>query len=356
MADEHDHGAATETPNKVEITDVGPSKKKLTIEIPAETVDEQFDAALDAIATEAPVKGFRKGHAPKHLLQRRFGNVVRREAKNSLVASAYSRAVEDHKLRVIGQPSGAGLEEVEVEPGKPVKFEVEVEVAPEFELPSLEGLKVFKPTIEVNDELVEGELKTLQLHEGSLEERQSPEPGDYLTGHGMMKNESGETILDINDAVIQVPPPEKEGKGMILGIMVDDFAAQLGLPEPGKTATIKAMGPENHENESIRGKPITMTFTVGRVDRIIPAPEADLVARFGAESGEELRNFLRERITRRLSVEQQNLMRQQIAAYLLDHVEMELPERVTAAQAERNLSRRRLELKQIDKKVIRKLK
>ncbi|MCC6320294.1 MAG: trigger factor [Phycisphaerales bacterium] len=333
-----------ESTNKVTITDAGPCTKKIAIEIPAQTVAEQVGTSLDTVLSETELPGFRKGRAPRRLVEKRFGSTVRREAKNQLVAQAYSKAIEDHKLRVVGEPASEKLAEIEIIDGKPLAFEVEVEVLPEFDLPGLDGIAVLKPNLEVTDEMVGKEVDRLLLNEGTLEPKEKPEKGDYLTGHATMKDKDGKAILDIQDAVIQVPGAGKEGKGMILGVMVEDFADQIGAPKVGSQVTIKTTGPENHENEDVRGKDLVITFTPKRADQIIPAKIEDLVERYGMGSADDLRKAVRDRIDQRLNVEQQSLMRQQIAKHLLDGTKMELPKRATAAQAARNLERRRLDL------------
>lgn len=334
----------TESQHNITIEDDGPSRKKLIIEIPAEAVDEKIAGSIDTVAAEAELPGFRKGRAPIRLVEKKFGELITREAKNELITSAYSGAVEANNLKVIGDPIMDGIEDLEIERGKPLKFEIAVEVMPEFELPSLEGIKVFKPLLEVTDEQIDDELNKLQVNEGELEQRDEPEPGDYLTGHGIMTGPDGEEFYNIEGAVVRVPPPEDEGRGMILGIMVEDFAEQLGLPKPGETATVKVTGPQHHEREDLRGKDLTITFEVERIDRIIPAPMADVVAKLGYESEDEVREMFRTRLGQRVLINQQAAMRQQVAKHLLDNTEMELPERLTAAQAERILHRERVEM------------
>jgi len=334
----------TASVNKVEITDIGPCLKKISIEVPQSAVDEQLGTSLDTLAVEAELPGFRKGRAPKRLIEKRFGSNIRQEAKNQLVASAYSRAVEDNKLKVVGDPSSQMLENVTVQEGKGLSFEVEVEVMPEFDLPPLTGVKIRRPHIEVTDQMVAEELQKLGLHEGELEAREVPEAGDYLTGHAVMKDAEGKNHLDIQDAVIQIPPADKNGKGMILGISVDDFASQVGLPKAGDTVTIKTRGPEGHETEAVRGKDLTITFEVARVDRILPASPEVLAQKYGMTTQDELAAAMRTRIEQKIRVDQSTVMRQQVAKILLDSCKMELPERVTAVQSSRNLSRRRMEL------------
>ena len=337
---------ATESKNKVTITDDGPSRKKIEIEVPAEVVDEKLTGSLDTLAAEAELPGFRKGRAPKRLLEKKFSELIGREAKSELITSAYSQAVEENELKVIGDPIAEGVEDIEVETGKPLKFTFAVEVLPEFELPELEGIEVAKPLLEVTDEQVDGELEKLAINEGDLEQRDEPEAGDYLTGHGIMTDSAkdGEEFYNIEGAVVRVPAKEDEGRGMVLGVVVEDFEKQLGMPKPGETATIKVKGPQNHEREDIRGKDLVVTFKVDRVDRIVPAPMADVVAKLGYESEEEVREMFKTRLGQRVLINQQAAMRQQVADHLLENVTMDLPERLTAGQAERLMHRQRVEM------------
>lgn len=336
--------ATQERPNKVEISDAGPSLKKLRIEIPAETVDEKLGESLETLSVEAVLPGFRKGRAPRKLIERRFGQDVKNETKQQLVATALSKAVEDHKLKVVGDPISQNFADVEVEIGKPLTVEIEIEVLPEFEMPSFDGLKIRKPIVEVTDKMVNDELMKVQINEGELQEREAPEAGDYLTGHGVMKDAKGTEFYNIEGAVVRVPEKDSDGSGMILGVAVADFAKQLGLPKPGATATIKVKGPESHEVEGIRGADLTITFTVSRTDRIIPAALADVVERSGFESEEALRSAVRERLEGRVRVQQEAVLRQQVAKYLLLKTKVDLPRRLTSQQAARNLERHRLEL------------
>lgn len=335
--------ADTNIANDVKIEDIGPCLKKITITIPAEKVNEQMDSSLAMVAMEAQLPGFRPGRAPKRLIEKKFGSVIESEARNQLVASAYSEAVEENKLRVIGEPDGSAMKDLKVEPGQPVTVEVQVEVAPEFELPSLEGIEVKKPLIEVTDARVNDQLERVKLNEGTLEPQDKAALGDYCIGHGVLKTKGGDVVLDLPGAVIQVPK-EKDGSGLILGVRVDDFGKQIGLPKAGDELTVKATGPENHEREAVRGEPVEISFTVEQVQRIIPASEDDLVKNFGFEGIDQLKQSLKMRLEQRVMVEQQSAMRQQIARHLLESVDFELPEKLTEGQAARNIERARMEM------------
>lgn len=340
--------ATSERPNKVDVESLGPTRRKIKIEIPTETVDETLGTSLDTLLVEAELPGFRKGRAPKRLIEKRFGSVMKQQAKEQLVARAYQAAIEQTKLRVVGEPTSESLPKLELEAGKAFAFELEVEVVPEFELPSLDGVAVKKPLIPVTDDMVAKELEKLCIQEGSLEERPSAEPGDYLTGHAKMtgKDKDGKdtTFFESDGIVVQSPTTDKNGKGMIVGLVVDDLSKQLGSAKPGDTITVKAKGPDNHEREELRGVDLTITYTPSRCDRIIPAKPDELASRFGFDGETGIKDAMKQRLQQRVMVDQQSVMRQQVAKFLLDSVKMELPQRTTAAQAERTFQRRRMEL------------
>ena len=338
-------GATTEGGSDVKIEDVGPSRKRLTITIPAERVAEQMELSIETIAAEADIPGFRKGRVPRQVVEKRFGRMIRSEAKNQLVSSAYSEAVEQHGLRVLGEPENAeGLEELALEPGSSITFSLEVEVAPEFELPDLDGIEVKKPSADVSDEMVNEQVEQLRQNEGDLEPQEQAAAGDFCIGKGSIVDEEGAERLTLDGAVIQIPKKGSDGKGAVLGVLVEDFAKQVGTPKAGDTVNIKTIGPENHENPELRGKKLTVSFEITQIQRITPASLEDLVARYGLTDEQQLRETITLQLNQRAVINQQAAMREQIAVHLLDHVEMDLPEKLTQGQAERNMQRQRMEM------------
>lgn len=319
----------------------GPTSRTLTIEIPAGVVSERVENSFGALRSEAALPGFRRGHAPRALLEKRFGESVRQETRTQLISAAYSEAVEEHKLRVVGDPVAEHAERIAIVEGQPLKLTIEVEVMPEFEMPELSGLALKRPTLEVTDEMVSAEAEKVCLAEGELEDRAVAEPGDYITGRGVMK--AGENLIhDIQGAVVQVPSGKDEG--MILGVLVSDLRRQLGAPKPGDALTVRAQGPENHENETARGADLVITFSVETVARIIPADLTSIATANGFADAAGLREALRGSLAQRVEADQAALLRQQVAAHLLKTVHFELPKRLTARQAASVLQRRRMEL------------
>jgi hypothetical protein len=119
-----------ELKNVVKVSEAGPSRKRISIEIPKETVTATLGTSLDMLVDQAEISGFRKGRAPKRLVEKRFGSAIMDQARQSLVSTAYQAAIEEHKIRPIGNPTAKDLEKVELAAGKVFAFELEVEVLP----------------------------------------------------------------------------------------------------------------------------------------------------------------------------------------------------------------------------------
>lgn len=341
--------AAPEKKADVKVEDLGSCRKKLSFVVARARIAEQLESQMNMLMGEAALPGFRAGRVPRRLIEKKFGDSVKRETLNQIVSSSYAQALEEHKLQVLAEPEGnEELANLSLDPSKDLKFHLEVEVAPEFELPTLDGIEVKKPVIVVKDEQVTEQIDRLRTNEGALETQDKAAPGDYCIGRGTMREagskESDKPLLDLEGAVIQIPGKDKDGKGAVLGVLVDDFAKQAGLPKPGDTVTVKCKGPDVHERVDVRGKDLVISFKVERVERIIPAKIEDILARMGLTDEGQMREQVRSRLEQRAAVEQQSAMRQQVAKKLLEMVKVDMPKNVSARQAERTLARARMEM------------
>jgi trigger factor len=207
----------------VKVEDVGGARKRLTITIPPQLIDEKIEESMGTLAGQTALPGFRKGRAPRALLERRFGSTLRRETKSQLIAETYARAIEEKQIKPLGEPEPVRpLDEIELEPGKALTFEVEIEVVPEFELPKLDVIKIVKPVLDVTDEHIEAELTRQRTQHGDIVAIESGfEAGDRLLGPGSVTKE-GETepFFRHENVDIIVPPKDDDGRGHVLGLMI----------------------------------------------------------------------------------------------------------------------------------------
>lgn len=335
------------TANDVQIEDVGPAKKRLTITVPAEAISEKLDDSMDTLAAQTALPGFRKGRAPKALLQRRFGTAVREETRNQIVADAYSQAIEQHELRPVGDPEPTTpMDEIELKDGKPLTFSVDVEVVPDFEVPSVEGIEVKRPMLELTDEHIERELERQCLSIGEANDIE----GDFTRNDRIFcyakatRKGEEEPFFQHDDVLIVHPGDEDGGKGQVLGLMVDGVAGKLSGKRVGDTVIIETTAPEGHEREDIRGKELHIELQIRRAERIAPAAVDAVVQQYGMESEEILREQIKMALEQRLQQEQASAMREQVYDYLADAVDFELPEKLSSSQAERIVKQHEVEL------------
>src|SRR6266536_432832 len=110
MADEQGATATTDTAEEpafeypIRIEDAGPATKKVFIEIPAERIASKLEEQFKELRQQAQIPGFRIGHAPQKLIEKRFSSDVKDQVRRQLISESYEQAVEKNNLQVIGEP------------------------------------------------------------------------------------------------------------------------------------------------------------------------------------------------------------------------------------------------------------
>jgi trigger factor len=165
----------------VAITETGPCKKHLKITIPRSEIDLQYEEALESLRKDAAVPGFRQGRAPRQLIIKRFRKQVSQQVKSNLLMSSLDQIDKEYKLEPIVQPR-LDIDAIEIPETGPMSFEMDVEVRPQFELPSYKGLKVKKPVAELTEKDVDDQLNRFLEGRGAIVPKLegNAEPGDYL--------------------------------------------------------------------------------------------------------------------------------------------------------------------------------
>ena len=338
---------ATTLENTVRISDAGPALKRIDITIPTAKVNEQIESAFSGLASQAVVPGFRKGHVPRGLLEKRFGEAVLQEARQQLVSQAYQSALEANKIRPIGQPELApGAVDAELVRGKDFLLSLEVEVMPEFELPAWEGLALRRPILDIEPKHVEEEIERLSYRLGNPAQIEGPfQPLDRMVGKAVVRLKGDDKVFFETDNALSVVPAEDDaGKGPFLGLLVDGLDAILGGKKVGDVVTIQMDGPESHEIIEIRGKPLSVEYTINAAERIAPATREEIASKMGVETVDLMRENLKGVLERRRDDEQRSALRDQVFEQLASKVDFELPARLSESQVGRDLERQRLEM------------
>lgn len=341
----------TKPQQTVTVEDAGPALKRITIELPESRIKEKVESMFKELRDDAVLPGFRRGRAPRRLLEKRFKSSMTGQLKSQLLSESYAQAVEAEGLEVIGEPDVKDIDKLEVPETGAFKYVVDVEVAPKVELPAFDQIKVNKPIFEVTDEDVDTEVDNYRERFGKPKtiEDGAAEEGDYLSTDvvvlaGENAKDDAEKLLDAPDTYVLVPDKKRNHKGHVAGIVVDDLGKLLKGKKPGDTETIAATGPAGHENEKIKGQPITIKVAIKKIERVDPAPVEDLPGLLGVESVDDLKSRIRQMLEQRHEQNQRADMHKQVAEYLIENVELELPKGVTGRQTARVLQRQQMEL------------
>src|SRR5438874_844527 len=132
---------------QIKIEDAGPATKKVVVEIPKERIEEKLSEQYKELRQQAAIPGFRPGHAPQKLIEKRFAGDVRENVRRSLISESYEQAVEKNNLQVIGEPQFDNPEAIQLKDDAGLSYSFQIEVQPDFTLPDLKNLKVKKPKI-----------------------------------------------------------------------------------------------------------------------------------------------------------------------------------------------------------------
>lgn len=329
----------------VNIEDAGSACKKITVEIPASVIDERIGDGFSTLVSEVRLPGFRPGKAPRKLVERRFAKGVAEETRTRLMREAFEKVVRDNKFKVIGNPIGADEKVADLQPGKSFTFAFEVEVLPEFELPKYDAIALRRPTLEITREMVDKEIKNQQDRRGNVVPVEGePEPGDYFFGSAEIKDAEGTVVGSVAETVSRLPRPDEPDRGPVAGIQFDGIKGVLTGKKAGDSATLETTGPENHELEAVRGKPVTIEFHIANVGRLIPATMEQLLQMAGMEIEGQFREQIERALQAQIANEQQDILRRQVTKYFIENTEMELPQRASAAQTAQTIESFRLRM------------
>jgi trigger factor len=290
----------------VETTNEG-LKRAYTLTIAAKDIEARIDSEVKKIAPQVRMPGFRPGKVPANLIRKMHGDAIHSDALNATLRESVEGLIKDKELRPALQPKVDMAEGYEQ--GKDAELTVEVEVLPEIEVPSIEGLKLEKLNVPVSDEALEEAL-------GRIAEGQK----SYKDAAKTKKAADGDQI--IIDFVGRVDGVEFEGgkaedTPLVLGSgqFIPGFEDQLTGVKTGDTKTITVTFPEDYPAENLKGKEAEFDIIVKQVKVETETKiDDDFAKDMGLTDLEQLKGLLKGQ----LEQETAGLTRTQMKRQLLD--------------------------------------
>ncbi|WP_370839989.1 trigger factor [Megamonas funiformis] len=295
-------------------------KVVLTIEVPAEELDKGIKAACKSLANRVNIPGFRKGKAPRRILEMNIGKeAILDEAFDRVAQKAFDEALKQENLDPVDRPQ---VDIVTLEEGKDVVFKATITPVPEVTLGEYKGLKVAKDAAEVKDEQVEEQVKNILNHHAKMvdaEEGATVANDDFIT-------------LDFKGEVDGVAFAGGEGKDYPLQIgshsFIDTFEDQLVGLKVGEEKDVNVTFPEEYHAKDLAGKAAVFHCKINSIKhKEMPELTDEFVkASTSYESIEDMKAKLRENIEKNAQREADTKRRNEILKQATDNITVDIPE------------------------------
>ena len=300
---------------KSDVETLSPTRVKLTVEVPFDELKPSLDAAYGRIAQSVTIPGFRKGKVPARIIEQRFGRgAVLEEAVNEAVPKAYDEAIRANGIVPLGQPE---VDVTEIKDGEALHFTAEVDVRPEFELPDYSTLTIEVASPVPSDADVDEQLDGLRGRFATLKDIDTAAAdGDMLLVDILGSTPEGDELEDLSASALSY---ELGTDGLLPGL--DDAVRGAVKDEEREFEFVP-------ENGDWAGISLKVKVTVAGVrERELPALDDDF-AQLASEfdTVDELREDVRERLTRMRKMEQGVEARNKVLETLMASVEIPLPE------------------------------
>lgn len=291
----------------------------LTIEVEAAEVSKAVDSAAKRLASRVNIPGFRKGKAPRKIVEHHVGiEALKQEAFDIIAPKAFSDAIEEQKITPVTRPK---IDIVTLEDGQNLVFKATVVPRPEVKLGEYKGLKVEKKVAEVTDEDVEKQLKTFQDRQAKMvdaPEGAAVKDGDFTTldFEGFVDGEAFEGGKG-QDYPLQIGS----------GSFIPGFEEQLVGVKVGEEKDVNVKFPENYHAENLAGKDATFKCTVRSIKhKELPEINDELAKKVSKfETLDELKADIRKNLEENAERKAVSEQRTQAIDKATENIEVDIP-------------------------------
>ncbi len=311
----------------------GPCRRTLAFSVDRTALQNEIEQRLQALAQRARFKGFRPGHTPLALVRRTYGKEIENEARQAVMNRAFQEAIAEHKLTPVGQPE-LNLKLLEVSDSGPFTFELSVEVAPDVELKPLEDIPVTVALADVNEAMIEGEVRRFRQQGATLEN--APEGAavddDAVLGCSITYVVDGQTLEP------RAERPVFPRHDIVDGMQVAGSGAQFRDKHAGDVVELEADLPQQFQPAELAGRRAALSV---RIDQhrvmVVPPITSELLQRAGVASEDELRARLRQQLELQRTRYRDESADRALEEWLIEQHPLELPEGMLAKAVDRRV-------------------
>jgi trigger factor len=286
-------------------------ERHIQVSVPAEVVKDAEDKAAKRYASTVRLPGFRPGKAPPTVVRQKFGEAIRQEALETVVREAYQEFVEKESIKVAAQPH---VHDLKFEEGKPLTFELHLEVRPTIDLARTNGFRIQRPTAAITEEQLIQQIEQIRDEKATWTPvAEKPQPGDMVN--------------------VQIATGAEAGEGKSYPLVLGAGQAIPGIEElimqaaPGETIEQPVKWPDDFPDETQRAQTKTVRITLNEVKRKSAPPLDDALAREVGdfESLDALKQAVRTDMERHAEHEVEANVRQQLIDQIISANAFDVP-------------------------------
>lgn len=307
---------------RFEVESIGDVKRKISVEVSAETVNSEIEAAYNKLKNQVKIDGFRKGKVPRSILERYYKGHVEDDVANKLINDGFNKALSDRDIYPVSDPE---VEPEQFVPGSAFKFTATVEVRPDVKIKSYDGLKIKKEKVSVTDAMVDDRIDAIRKQNLMLNDVDRPlKDGDTA-------------IIDFEGFMNGVPFKGGKGEGVPLkigaGKFIPGFEEQLVGLSGGADKEISVKFPDDYGHKEFAGKDATFKVRVkGVKEEILPALDDEFAKDLGFETLDKLKAQVKDGIEKEQEARVKTKMREQVMDALIEGNQFEVPQSMVKKQ------------------------
>lgn len=296
---------------------------KLTIEVSAEEFDKAVDGAYNRQKNKISIPGFRKGKAPRKMIEQMYGReVFYEDAANALIPDAYDNALEECTEDIVSSPK---IEVTQIQSGKPFIFTAEVALKPEVTLGKYKGIKVDKADLDVTEEEINAEI-----------DRNRDTNSRTITVEDRAVKDGDMTVIDFEGFVDGVAFEGGKGSDYPLtigsGAFIPGFEEQLVGAEIGKETEVNVTFPEDYQADELAGKAAVFKCTVKEIkEKELPTLE-ETAEDLGFDSVDAYKEDVKKKITDRKTEAAKNAKEEAVVDAIIEDAKMDIPDAMLETQ------------------------
>ena len=303
---------------KFDVDDLSPVQRKVRVELPAETVANEFALAYKNLGQRVRVKGFRTGRIPRNVLQGIYGGELKDEVKSHLVEESLGEVIKERGLHIVSRPE---IETNDLKEGAPFSFSAVFEIKPEIEVKDYLGVEVEKIKVAISDDQVQDALKRIQEGHARLElveGREIVQNGDFVT-------------LDFEGSIAGKPFSGNKGENYTLevgsGHALPQFEQAIVGLKIGDQQTVQVNYPESYPNKEIAGRTVDFSIVVREIkQKVLPSLDDEFAKDHGEHGSlDELKNAIRKRLEDELKHYQDEDLKEKVVSRLIENHSFDLP-------------------------------